>query len=105
MGIMLRFWTLTSIAFAVAVPPGQVPLRPDSDSQIPDNVVDVSKRRPLHGRFLHITGQLELQTYKRCDAEYPQISTRIDSTNSTPRPRKMTPVTAGKGRLASMERR
>jgi endopolyphosphatase len=43
---------------AYAAPPAQVPLKEDSQhSFVPDQPEDIEKKRPLHGRFLQITGK------------------------------------------------
>lgn len=60
--VLIMYWTWgLSVAVAVtrslAAPPVQVPLRGKQvDAVAPGGYDAVGMRRPLHGRFLHITG-------------------------------------------------
>lgn len=40
-----------------AFPTEQLPLQADDNAQTGRNVVHATKQRPLHGRFLHMTGE------------------------------------------------
>lgn len=58
MGVLWSFWVCAVVAQALAVPPPQVPLR--LDGNVAQDVVvqgHTEKKRPLHGKFLHITGR------------------------------------------------
>lgn len=58
---MARFWSFylfSLLAPVLAAPPAQVPFRePPTNDAGAGIVEDTAKKRPLHGRFLHITGE------------------------------------------------
>lgn len=57
MRILDSVWSLTLAAYAFAAPPGQAPLKPEPVDSDGGSDVGLVKKRPLHGRFLHITGR------------------------------------------------
>lgn len=57
MGLLGIVWTLSFVRFALAAPHAQVPLTGERGSNDGLGEIDVSKKRPLHGRFLHVTGK------------------------------------------------
>jgi len=55
-------------ALAFAAPPLQIPVKSE-DGRLQD--ATVTKRRPLHGRFLHITGPVLMSIFPQCKVLIP----------------------------------
>jgi hypothetical protein len=57
MGLLPRLLAASQLLqWSLALPTEQAPLLADQVAQPKQNVVQATEQRPLHGRFLHMTG-------------------------------------------------
>lgn len=89
--------------YSCALPTEQTPLRVEDVTRPEHNAVQATKQRPLHGRFLHMTGMCTTVNIVSGPRHTNQLqtSTQTDFTKYTPRLLKMLPVTMDRARLAS----
>jgi hypothetical protein len=102
MVLLGRFSVYALLAVVAEASPVQIPLGDEGTRN--DDTSSLVKKRPLHGKFLHITGKIRLFVFrlKRAELRPLQISIPIDSTRYTRRPPTMMRAIVGKVPLVYM---